>query len=220
MIVGLQGSGKTTNIAKIAKLLKEKNNEESYWWQVIFNVRVRLSNLKHSVQMIGVEVFSLGLNNTVINTAYEALKYAKAKNYDTILFDTAGRLQIDEQLMTELEELKAILKPQEILLTVDALTGQDIINVAKEFHGRLNVTGLLVTKFDGDSKGGAILSVKSIADVAVKFVGVGEKIDDLEVFYPILYASRILGMGDVLSLVEKAQAQYDEKEAQKIWKNC
>ena len=155
------------------------------------------------------------IDTPVLKTVEDGMNYAKSKAYDTVLIDTAGRLQIDEVLMQELVNIKNLVKPDEILLTVDALTGQDIANVAKSFHEQLDVTGLIVTKFDGDSKGGGVLSVKAITGVPIKYTGVGEKIEDLEVFYPERLAQRILGMGDVVSLVEKAQEKMDTELAEK-----
>lgn len=215
MMVGLQGTGKTTSIAKIAKLIKEKQSRKPLLVAGDLQRPAAIEQLKVLGQEIDVEVYSEGVEIGVIQTAKNALKYAKDNGFDTILFDTAGRLQIDEALMKELVELKALLKPDDILLTVDALTGQDIVNVAKTFNEKLTITGLVVTKFDGDSKGGGVLSVKSVTKVPVKFVGVGEKISDIEIFYPDRYASRILGMGDVVSLVEKAQSELDIKLAKK-----
>lgn len=218
MMVGLQGSGKTTTLGKIAKLIKEKQGRKPLLVAGDLQRPAAIEQLKVLGQTADVEVFSLGLEKDILETAHESLKYAKEKGYDTILFDTAGRLQIDEVLMKELVDLKEILKPDDILLTVDALTGQDIINVAKAFHERLSLSGLVVTKFDGDSKGGGLLSVKSVANVPVKFVSLGEKINDIEIFYPDRYASRILGMGDVVTLVEKVQEEIDVKEAENATK--
>ncbi|MDD6122556.1 MAG: signal recognition particle protein, partial [Solobacterium sp.] len=168
---------------------------------------------------IEVEVFSKGLFVNALNTSIDAKKYAKENGFDVMIVDTSGRLQIDEVLMQELKDIKQAVSPEEILLTVDAMTGQDIVNVANTFNDELNVTGLVVTKFDGDSKGGAVLSVKSITGVPIKFVGVGEKISDLDEFHPDRLADRILGMGDVVSLVEKAQEEFDEKRSEEIARN-
>lgn len=215
MIVGLQGTGKTTQVAKIANVLKKQGKRVL----LVAGDVVRpaaIEQLKTLASSIGVEVFSKGLFVNALNTSKDALVYASQNGYDTVLIDTAGRLQIDEQLMKELIDIKEATNPTEILLTVDALTGQDIVNVANEFNDKLDVTGLIVTKFDGDSKGGAVLSVKSVTGVPIKFVGVGEKIDDLDEFHPDRLAERILGMGDVVTLVEKAQEEFDMKQTEAI----
>lgn len=219
MMVGLQGTGKTTSIAKIAKLIRDKQEKKPLLVAVDLQRPAAIEQLKVLGQEIGVEVYSDSVDKGVLAIAKDALVYAKLNQYDTVLFDTAGRLQIDEALMLELEQLKNLLHPDDILLTVDALTGQDIVNVARTFHEKLTITGLVVTKFDGDSKGGGVLSVKSVTKVPVKFVGTGEKINDIEIFYPDRYASRILGMGDVVSLVEKAQAELDVKLAKRSARN-
>lgn len=214
MAVGLQGTGKTTHIAKIANLMKKQGRKP----MIIAGDIIRLAaidQLKTLGNSIGVEVFSKGVETPVLTTVEQGMQYAKQKGYDTVLIDTAGRLQIDEVLMQELKDIKQLVKPDEILLTVDALTGQDIANVAQSFHDQLAVTGLIVTKFDGDSKGGGVLSVKAITGVPIKFTGVGEKIEDLEIFYPDRLAQRILGMGDVVSLVEKAQEKMDTELAER-----
>lgn len=218
MVVGLQGTGKTTQVAKIANSFKKQGKKVL----LVAGDLVRpaaIDQLKTLALSIDVEVFSKGLFVNALNTSKEALNYAKANGFDIMLVDTAGRLQIDETLMQELADIKAAINPNEILLTVDALTGQDIVNVANTFNEKLNITGLIVTKFDGDSKGGAVLSVKSITNVPIKFVGSGEKISDLEEFHPDRLADRILGMGDVVSLVEKAQEEIDEKKAEELAKN-
>ena len=215
MVVGLQGTGKTTHVAKIAKLLKEKQGRKVL---IVAGDNVRLAaveQLETLAKDIGVDLFKDDLNKSALEIVTNGVKYANDHGYDTVLIDTAGRLHIDDELMAELSKIKAAIKPDEILLTVDALTGQDIVNVAKSFNDLLNITGLIVTKFDGDSKGGGVLSVKAITGVPIKFSGVGEKVDDLEVFHPDRLAQRILGMGDVVSFVEKAQEQMDMKEAEK-----
>ena len=215
MMVGLQGTGKTTQAVKIANALKKQGKRVL----LVAGDVVRpaaIEQLKTLASQVDIEVFSKGLFVNALNTSIEAMKYAQSKFYDTVIVDTAGRLQIDEAQMNELIDIKKAIKPTEILLTVDALTGQDIVNVASEFNNKLSITGLVVTKFDGDSKGGAVLSVKSITGVPIKFVGVGEKINDLEEFHPDRLADRILGMGDVVSLVEKAQEEFDEKQAMAV----
>ena len=215
MVVGLQGTGKTTHVAKIAKYIKEKQGRKPL---IIAGDTIRLAaveQLKTLGEAVGVEVYSDDLSKKVVDIVKDGISYAQKKGYDTVLIDTAGRLHIDEELMGELEDISKAIKPNEILLTVDALTGQDIVNVAKSFNERLSISGLIVTKFDGDSKGGGVLSVKAITGVPIKFTGVGEKVDDLEVFYPDRLAQRILGMGDVVTLVEKAQEQMDLEKAQR-----
>lgn len=214
MIVGLQGTGKTTQAAKLANQLKKKGKKVL----LIAADTIRLAaieQLQTLGKQIDVEVYSEGVDVNVLKQVKNGVSYASKNNFDICLIDTAGRLQIDEDLMNELKDIKSEIKPQEILLTVDALTGQDIANVAKTFNELLEITGLIVTKFDGDSKGGAILSVKAVTGVPIKFTGVGEKINDLEEFHPDRVAQRILGMGDVVSLVEKAQEEMDMKEAEK-----
>ena len=209
MIVGLQGTGKTTNLVKIAKSIKEKNKRNPL---IIAADVVRPAAIEQLVTLgktIAVEVFTLGSDYSALKTVKAGMDYARQNKYDTVLIDTAGRLHIDDQLMQELADIKKEIKPEEILLTVDAMTGQDIINVADSFNKKLSITGLVVTKFDGDARGGGILSVRSVTGVPVKFVGTGEKLDDFELFYPERVADRILGMGDIVSLVEKAQDKLD-----------
>lgn len=215
MVVGLQGTGKTTQVAKIANLMKKEGKKVLMIAADVVRPAA-IEQLKTLGNSVGIEVFSKGLFVNALNTSIEGVKYARQEGYDVALIDTAGRLQIDEDLMKELADIKAAVKPDEILLTVDALTGQDIVNVAKAFHDLLNVTGLIVTKFDGDAKGGSVLSVKSITGVPIKYTGVGEKINDIDIFYPDRLADRILGMGDVVSLVEKAQEEFDEKKAEEM----
>lgn len=215
MLVGLQGTGKTTQAAKIANLLKKQGKNPLLVAADVVRPAA-IDQLKTLGSSIGVEIFSKGVFVNALNTSKEAIDYARNNNYDVVLIDTAGRLQIDEVLMKELVDIKELTNPSEILLTVDALTGQDIVNVANSFNEQLKVTGLIVTKFDGDSKGGAVLSVKSITGVPIKFVGIGEKIADIDEFHPDRLADRILGMGDVVSLVEKAQEEFDEKKSQEI----
>lgn len=218
MMVGLQGTGKTTQAAKIANIFKKQGKKVL----LVAGDLVRpaaVEQLKTLAQSIEVEVFSKGLFVNALNTSIDAKKYAKENGFDVMIVDTSGRLQIDEVLMQELKDIKQAVAPEEILLTVDAMTGQDIVNVANTFNDELNITGLVVTKFDGDSKGGAVLSVKSITGVPIKFVGVGEKISDLDEFHPDRLADRILGMGDVVSLVEKAQEEFDEKRSEEIARN-
>lgn len=215
MMVGLQGTGKTTASAKIANLIKNKQARKPL---LVACDLVRPAAVEQLITLgnsIGVEVFTRGLEVGASETARMALAYAKENNYDTVIFDTAGRLHIDEKLMHELVVIKELVKPNDILLTVDAMTGQDIVNVAKSFHDQLEVTGLVLNKLDGDSRGGGILSVRSVANVNVKFVGQGEKIDDLDVFYPDRMAERILGMGDMMTLIEQAQDKMDQDITEK-----
>lgn len=215
MMVGLQGTGKTTASAKIANVMKKKQNRKPLLVACDVIRPAAIEQLKTLGESIGVEVFSLGVETKALETARQALDYAKEHGYDTVLFDTAGRLHIDEELMKELADIKELVKPDDILLTVDAMTGQDIVNVANSFHEQLQVTGLVLTKLDGDSRGGGILSVRAITNVPVKFVGLGEKIEDLDVFHPDRMADRILGMGDILSLVEQAQEKMDLEASSK-----
>ena len=213
MIVGLQGTGKTTQLAKIANQMKKQGKKVMMIAGDIIRPAA-IEQLKTLGDSIDVEVFTKGTDVNVLEQVKDGIKYAKDNKYDVCLIDTAGRLQIDEVLMKELKDIKDLVNPQEILLTVDALTGQDIVNVASSFNDLLTITGLVVTKLDGDSKGGAVLSVKAITGVPIKYAGVGEKINDLEEFHPDRLASRILGMGDVVSLVEKAQEELDMKKAE------
>ena len=215
MVVGLQGTGKTTQVAKIANLLKRK--EKKVLMIAADTIRpAAIDQLKTLGQKINVEVYSEGTEVNTLTQVINGVKYAENNYFDVVLIDTAGRLQIDEVLMQELKDIKDAIKPNEILLTVDALTGQDVVNVAKTFHDLLTVTGLILTKFDGDSKGGAALSVKAVTSVPIKFTGIGEKINDIEVFHPDRLAQRILGMGDVVSFVEKAQEEMDMKKAEEV----
>ena len=215
MMVGLQGTGKTTAAAKIANVMKKKQSRKPLLVACDVIRPAAIEQLKTLGESIDVEVFSLGVETKALETAQKAMDYAKEQGYDTVVFDTAGRLHIDEELMQELSDIKAFVHPDDILLTVDAMTGQDIVNVASSFHEQLSVTGLVLTKLDGDSRGGGILSVRAITNVPVKFVGLGEKIDDLDVFHPARMADRILGMGDILSLVEKAQEKMDMEASTK-----
>ena len=214
MMVGLQGTGKTTAAAKIANVMKKQSRKPLLVACDVIRPAA-IEQLKTLGESIDVEVFSLGVETKALETAQKAMDYAKEQGYDTVVFDTAGRLHIDEELMQELSDIKAFVHPDDILLTVDAMTGQDIVNVASSFHEQLSVTGLVLTKLDGDSRGGGILSVRSITQVPVKFVGLGEKIEDLDVFHPDRMADRILGMGDILSLVEKAQEKMDMEASTK-----
>ncbi|CAM4202528.1 signal recognition particle protein [Erysipelothrix inopinata] len=212
MMVGLQGSGKTTSIAKIANKLTKDENKKVLLVAADLARPAAIEQLKILGQQIGVEVFAK-MDSTPVEVVSEALAYGK--DFDVILIDTAGRLQIDDELMQQLVDIQALSKPDEILLSVDAMSGQDVINVANGFKSKLKLTGLVATKFDGDSRGGSILSVRYLTQVPVKYVGVGEGIDELESFHPDRTASRILGMGDIVSLVEKAQEKMDVEAAER-----
>ncbi len=215
MVVGLQGTGKTTSVAKIAKLIRDKQSRKPLIIAADIIRPAAIEQLQTLGKQINVEVFTKGVNVPVEQAVAEGMQYARSNGYDTVLIDTAGRLHVDEELMDELKVLKKRFSPDDILLTVDAMTGQDIVNVAKTFDDLLDVTGLIVTKFDGDARGGGVLSVRSITDVPVKFVGTGEKIEDIDIFYPDRMASRILGMGDLETLIEKAEAELDQEELEK-----
>lgn len=215
MVVGLQGTGKTTSAAKMAKLIKNKQSRKPLLIAADVIRPAAIEQLQTLGKQIGVEVYTLGANRSAIDAVTEGMKYAERNGYDTVIIDTAGRLHIDKELMNELSVIKKKVKPEEILLTVDALTGQDIVTVAQTFDRTLDITGLVVTKFDGDARGGGVLSVKSVTDVPVKFVGTGEKVDDIDIFYPDRMASRILGMGDLQTLVEKAEAEFDKETGEK-----
>lgn len=216
MLVGLQGTGKTTSVAKIARIAKEKEGRNPLLIAADVIRPAAIEQLQTLGKEINSEVFTLGVDTPALQTVQKGMLYAKEKGYDTVFIDTAGRLHIDEELMDELRRINAAVQPDEILLTVDAMTGQDIVNVAKAFSDALPLTGLVVTKFDGDSRGGGVLSVKKITGVPVKFVGEGEKIEDMGLFHPDRMADRILGMGDVVSLVEKAQEKLDMEENEKM----
>lgn len=218
MMVGLQGTGKTTSIAKIANLCKNKLNRKPMLIAADVIRPAAIEQLQTLGNQIDVEVFTKGIETSALDTVKLGLEYAQTKDYDTILIDTAGRLHIDEVLMDELKQIQEYAKPDEILLTVDAMTGQDILNVAKSFNEALSVSGLVVTKFDGDARGGGVLSVKAVTNVPIKFVGQGEKIEDMDIFYPERMADRILGMGDIVSLVEKAQEKMDIEASEKTAK--
>ena len=215
MMVGLQGSGKTTTSAKIANLLRKKQNKKPLLVGLDVYRPAAIDQLITLGKSINVDVFYDKDTKDVVNIASRALAYAREKGYDLVIFDTAGRLHIDEQLMQELKDVAAVVKPREVLLVVDAMSGQDSVNVAKEFNDKLRITGLVMSKLDGDARGGSALSIKHLTGIPIKFSGVGEKIEDIEIFYPERMAERILGMGDVLTLIEKAEEAIDEKEAKK-----
>lgn len=213
MMVGLQGSGKTTASGKIAKYLKEKEGKKVLLIAADLQRLAAVDQLSILAEMVQVDIYA-DKNSTPLAVVEAGVKKAKAEAYDAVLIDTAGRLHIDNVLMDELTQIQQAVHPHEILLTVDAMVGQDIVNVAKAFKEQVNLTGLVVTKYDGDSRGGGILSVRTITKVPVKFVGVGEKMEDLELFYPDRVASRLLGMGDILTLIEQAQAKIDQDKAE------
>ena len=215
MMVGLQGAGKTTNGAKLAGYLKNRMGKRPLLVACDVYRPAAITQLQVVGDQLGIPVFSLGQVNPV-QIAQHALRHAKDHGYDTILLDTAGRLHIDEQLMNELKNIKAAVHPNEILLVVDAMTGQDAVNAATAFDEALGIDGVLLTKLDGDARGGAALSIRAATGKPIKFVGTGEKLDMIEVFHPDRMASRILGMGDMLSLIEKAEQQYDEKKAAQL----
>lgn len=219
MMVGLQGTGKTTSVGKIARICKTKLERNPLLIAADVIRPAAIDQLKTLGKEIDTEVFSLGTETSALDTVKAGMKYAKENGFDTVFIDTAGRLHIDEELMDELVNIESYVHADEILLTVDAMTGQDIVNVARAFSERLSLTGLVVTKFDGDSRGGGVLSVKKITGVPIKFVGEGEKLEDMNIFYPDRMADRILGMGDVVSLVEKAQEKMDQEAAEKAMKH-
>ena len=217
MLVGLQGSGKTTTAGKLAKFLKDKGRKP---YLVPADVRrpAAIEQLKRLGEQLGIPVFNPDPQRSPLEICKKALILADEQNQDVLLLDTAGRLHIDEASMKELEEIKRELIPREILLVADAMTGQDAVNVAKRFNEALDIHGVILTKLDGDARGGAALSIKAVTGKPIKFIGVGEKLDDLEIFHPDRMASRILGLGDVLSLIEKAQEAIDAKKAQELEK--
>lgn len=214
MMCGLQGAGKTTLCGKLALHLKKQGKRPLLVAGDIYRPAA-ITQLKVVGNAVQVEVFERGTQNPV-KTAKQAVEHARSMNYDTVILDTAGRLQIDDSLMKELEEIKGAVDVTETLLVVDAMTGQEAVNVADTFNRRLDISGVVLTKLDGDTRGGACLSVKAVTGKPIKFIGVGEKVTDLEPFYPDRMASRILGMGDVLSLIEKAQQAITEEDAKKM----
>lgn len=214
MMCGLQGAGKTTLCGKLATLFKKQGKKPLLVAGDIYRPAA-ITQLQVVGKNAGTEVFEKGTQSPV-KTAKQAIEYARSMNYDTVILDTAGRLQIDETLMQELENIKKEVEVTETLLVVDAMTGQEAVNVADTFNSRLEITGVILTKLDGDTRGGACLSIKAVTGKPIKFIGVGEKLTDLEPFYPERMASRILGMGDVLSLIEKAQQAITEEDAKKM----
>lgn len=218
LIAGLQGSGKTTFSAKLAHYLKNKKNKSVMLVAGDVYRPAAISQLQTLGEQIQVPVFTEEGNNDPVDIAKKAVKDAKLKGANVVIVDTAGRLAVDEQMMDEISRLKQSLNPQETLFVVDSMTGQDAVNTAKAFNERIDYDGVVLTKLDGDTRGGAALTIRYAVQKPIKFVGIGEKMDALDVFHPDRMASRILGMGDVISLVERAQEQYDEEEARKIQK--
>lgn len=215
MMVGLQGSGKTTQTGKLAYLMKNKLHKKVLLAACDVYRPAAIDQLDQLAKQVGVDIVNMGTNVNPVDISIKAKEKAINEKYDVLIIDTAGRLQIDEQLMEELNQIKSKVAPQEILLLVDAMAGQDAVNVANAFNDKLALTGVIMSKLDGDARGGAALSIRHLTGVPIKFVGVGEKVTDLDVFHPDRMADRILGMGDVLTLIEKAQNEIDEKEARK-----
>ncbi len=211
MLVGLQGAGKTTNGSKLAGLMKRQGKNPLLVACDIYRPAA-ITQLKVCGEKLGIPVFDRGTQNPV-DTAVESVSYARSHGHDMVFLDTAGRLHVDEQLMEELKNIKAAVKPQEIMLVVDAMTGQDAVNAAESFHQWLDIDSVMLSKLDGDARGGAALSVRAITGKPIKFAGIGEKLEDIEPFHPDLMSSRILGMGDVRTLSEKAEKAYDAKKA-------
>ncbi|MGG5576931.1 signal recognition particle protein [Myroides sp. C15-4] len=218
LMSGLQGSGKTTFSGKLANFLKTKKNKKPLLVACDVYRPAAINQLHVVGEQLGVEVYSEEGNNNPVQIAENAIKYAKSNGFNVVIVDTAGRLAVDEEMMTEIANIHKAIAPHETLFVVDSMTGQDAVNTAKAFNDRLNFDGVILTKLDGDTRGGAAISIKSVVNKPIKFIGTGEKMDAIDVFYPERMADRILGMGDVISLVERAQAQYDEEEARKIQK--
>jgi len=218
LLVGLQGSGKTTTIAKLARLLKKGEKHRPYLVPADVRRPAAIDQLRTLAEQVGVPCYPSKTSDDPVKISKKAVKEAIRLGCDVVLIDTAGRLQVDEPLMEELRRIKEAVTPSDILLVVDAMTGQEAVKVAEAFHDRLDLGGVILTKLDGDARGGAALSIRAVIDRPIKFVGVGEKIEDFEPFHPDRMASRILGMGDVLTLVEKAQETFDQKQVEKFEK--
>ena len=218
LMSGLQGSGKTTFTGKLANMLKNKNHKKPLLVACDVYRPAAIDQLKVVGETLGVPVYTEPDNKNVVEIANNAIREAKAKGYDVIIVDTAGRLAVDEEMMNEIANLKEAINPDETLFVVDSMTGQDAVNTAKEFNDRLDFDGVVLTKLDGDTRGGAALSIRTVVTKPIKFVGTGEKMDAVDVFHPERMADRILGMGDIVSLVERAQQQFDEKQAKELEK--
>ena len=218
LMSGLQGSGKTTFSGKLANLIKNKQHKNPLLVACDVYRPAAIDQLKVVGEQVGVPVYTEEGNKNVNEIALNAIREAKAKSYDVVIIDTAGRLAVDEQMMDEISSLKNAVNADETLFVVDSMTGQDAVNTAKEFNDRLNFDGVILTKLDGDTRGGAALSIRTVVDKPIKFIGTGEKMEALDVFHPDRMADRILGMGDVVSLVERAQEQFDEEEAKRLQK--
>ena len=218
LMSGLQGSGKTTFSGKLARMLKSKKNKKPLLVACDVYRPAAIEQLRVVGEQVGVPVYMELENKNPVEIAMNAIREARAKGNDVVIVDTAGRLAIDEQMMNEIAAIKSAIQPDETLFVVDAMTGQDAVNTAREFNERLNFDGVVLTKLDGDTRGGAALSIRTVVDKPIKFVGTGEKMDALDIFHPERMADRILGMGDIVSLVERAQEQYDEEEAKRLQK--
>ncbi|MBB4823957.1 signal recognition particle subunit SRP54 [Sporosarcina luteola] len=216
MMVGLQGAGKTTTTGKLATVLRKRHNKKPLLVAADIYRPAAIQQLETLGKQLTIPVFSLGTDISPVEIARQALKEAEEHHHDVVIIDTAGRLHVDEDLMQELKDIRELSKPDEVFLVVDAMTGQDAVNVAKSFDEAIGITGVVLTKLDGDTRGGAALSIRSVTEKPIKFVGMGEKMDALEPFHPERMASRILGMGDVMSLIEKAQANVDEEKAKEL----
>ena len=218
LVAGLQGSGKTTFSGKLALHLKNKHNKKPLLVACDVYRPAAIDQLGVLAEQVGADIYKEEDNKNPVEIAQKAIKFAKSNNNHVVIVDTAGRLAIDEQMMTEIAQVKSAITPNEILFVVDSMTGQDAVNTAKAFNEKLNFDGVVLTKLDGDTRGGAALTIRSVVDKPIKFIGTSEKMDGLDVFHPDRMASRILGMGDVISLVERAQQQFDEQEARKMQK--
>ncbi len=216
MMVGLQGAGKTTTTGKLASVLRKKYNKKPLLVAADVYRPAAVQQLQTLGKQLSLPVFALGTDISPVEIARQAIEHAKEEHHDVVLIDTAGRLHIDETLMQELKDIRALKEPDEVFLVVDAMTGQDAVNVAQNFNEAVGITGVVLTKLDGDTRGGAALSIRAVTEKPIKFVGMGEKMDALEPFHPERMASRILGMGDVLSLIEKAQANVDMDKAKEL----
>lgn len=216
MMVGLQGAGKTTTTGKLANILRKKHNRKPLLVAADIYRPAAIQQLETLGKQLSLPVFSMGTDVSPVEIVRQALEHSKQEHHDVVIVDTAGRLHVDEVLMQELKDIRGLKEPDEIFLVVDAMTGQDAVNVAQSFNEAIGITGVVLTKLDGDTRGGAALSIRSVTDKPIKFVGMGEKLDALEAFHPERMASRILGMGDMMSLIEKAQTNVDEEKAKEL----